>query len=224
VLDLTPEQRKEYRKVEREYVCGEQETQWAVVLHTWLSRLSGGFRPGDAVGGDPTVGGNVFHTHKTNELLSLLHGELHGEKVVVWCRFNQEIDHLHDVLNVDGVNVRKINGQTPVSQREEIQKYFNTTDYIQVVLCQIKGGLKGVSLWGADTAIYYSTGWSMEDRYQSEDRTIHPSKTTPQLIIDLVMRDTVDEDVVYALLDKSCTADEFLRRMRISAERRMQKW
>jgi len=226
VLDFTPEQRKEYRKVEREFVCGDLETQWAIVLQTWLSRLSGGFRPESgrrSLSSDDTNASQLWHTHKADEVLSLMRGELHNEKVVLWFKFNDELRFIRDMLVANGYNTAAIYGDTPVSKREEVAKSF-FTEYTQVVCCQVKGGLKGLDLSAADTAIYYSTGWSMEDRYQSEDRIIHPRKTTPQLIIDLVMRDTVDEDVVYALGDKACTADEFLRRMRHHAERRAASW
>lgn len=202
--------RKMYRDIERDFICGDMTTQWAIVLQTWLARLAGGFSPENA---------SLVFDSKSAEILNLLTGELSGEPVVLWFRFNDELNYMSNLLKSRGFTVGNIYGDVDYSERDKVVRAFQSKQ-LQYVCCQMKCAKMGMDLSVADTAIYYSTGWSLEDRMQTEDRIIHPTKTTPQLIIDIVTQGTVDEDVVYALSDKSCNANTFLRRMRENATRR----
>jgi hypothetical protein len=50
--------------------------------------------------------------------------------------------------------------------------------------------------------IYYSTPESGETRQQSEDRTIDVSLSTGCLIIDLIVEDSLEEDILLSLRKK----------------------
>lgn len=194
-------------------------TQWGIVLQNWLARMAGGFKP--AVYEKDDTGKNIrelypvsfFHDAKLKELKSLMTGELKKEQVVIWARFTAEINAISKLLNDAGITTVSLTGETDATKRLANQKLFQSGKARAIVL-QIKLGKFGIDLSNSDTAIYYSNGYSLEDRAQSEDRIISPVKQQQALYIDLVSKNTVDEDVIAALNDKSADAQTFMWKMR----------
>lgn len=206
VVQMTPSQRAFTKQVMDDFAFGPtMETQWAPVKMVWLARLAGGFSPDRD---NPT---QISDT-KTRELLSLLTGELKGQPVVVWFRFNEELNAVFSMLTDHGVECMGITGATPVKDRRSIAQLFQGGGF-PVLLMQAKVGQFGLDLSAASTAIYYSNVYEYEARAQSEDRIVHPMKKDPLLYIDLVTRGSVDRAVVAALQDKSLTAKTFMRRL-----------
>jgi SNF2 family DNA or RNA helicase len=66
-----------------------------------------------------------------------------------------------------------------------------------------------LNLATADTDVYYSNMWENEVRTQCEKRIEHLTKKTPLLHIDLITRDSVDEEVVPRLREKKMNARAF---------------
>lgn len=182
------------------------ETNYIIVLTLWLARIAGGFAPDGIL---------QLHSAKTDELLSLLSGDLKGEKVVVWFRFNAELDAVCKTLHEKGFTTRIIKGEVPPIVRGQILEQFNSTaeGSPQILLAQLACAKYGVDASVADTAIYYSNAYSCETRLQSEDRIVHPKKTNPVLYIDLVTEKTVDEDIAELLQDKTVDARMFMTHM-----------
>ena len=61
----------------------------------------------------------------------------------------------------------------------------------------------------SNVAIYYSNSYSLEERIQSEDRIEHPIKKSSLLFIDLITKNTVDEDVIKTLKIKNLDSKFF---------------
>ena len=66
----------------------------------------------------------------------------------------------------------------------------------------MKCGKFGLNLSSSSTAIYFSNGFSHEDRAQSEDRIEHTEKNEPLLFIDLVTRGSSDQRILNLLNQK----------------------
>ena len=62
----------------------------------------------------------------------------------------------------------------------------------------------------ANTVIYYSNGYDLEKRLQSEDRAHRIGQKKNVTYIDIICEDTVDEKIVKALRDKINVASEVL--------------
>lgn len=206
VVPMNTEQSKMFREVEKKFAAtltsGERiETKWAIVQTAWLARLSGGM--------DPTP--SLISDTKLKELKELLTGELKNEPVVVWFRFNAEIDAALRYL--DGTRkCAVINGATPVDRRFQYGDQFRSGT-IDTLLLQVKCGRFGLDYSNASTAIYYSNNYEAEDRHQSEDRILHPKKTEPLLYIDLVTENSIDEDVLSLLRNKRVTSQYFMMKL-----------
>ncbi len=216
-VSMSREQAKLYKQIEEDFsvrlASGEEmETSYAIVQQTWLARLAGGFDPQ----------GEPISNTKVDALIELLCGELREEKVVVWYRFNTELVACLERLNRLGVRCDHILGGMPRDVRKQKLQGLRTGK-TRVLLAQVKCAKYGVDVSAADTEIYYSNVWSCEDRLQSEDRILHPMKKVPLLIIDLVTRDTVDEDVVEALQDKGFLARYLMTKIHAGIKRRHTK-
>ena len=68
----------------------------------------------------------------------------------------------------------------------------------------------GITLTKANTVIYYSNGYDLEKRLQSEDRAHRIGQKKTVTYVDLICEDTVDEKIVKALRGKINIASEVL--------------
>ena len=62
----------------------------------------------------------------------------------------------------------------------------------------------------ANTVIYYSNGYDLEKRQQSEARIDRIGQEKPMTYIDIICEDTVDERIVKALRKKINIATEIM--------------
>ena len=82
----------------------------------------------------------------------------------------------------------------------------------------------GMDLSRADTAIYFSEPAGYLAKAQTEDRIIHPEKSSPLLYISLVVKDSVDADLHSALRVKGVSSSLTLSRaLKKSLERRWKR-
>ena len=191
---MESEQKRLMERLEDEFVLetptGTKETKWVPVKHIWMSRLAGGY-----------TDGKKWFDGKFDLLMELMEGELKGEKVVVWFRFNNEMQRAKEFLEKAGIVAGIMDGTTGEEERFVVREHFNKGS-VQVLLVQVKLGLYSLNLSAASTAIYFSCSHSLLERLQSEDRIEHMEKKEPLLYIDLTTEDTPDEDVYSALRRK----------------------
>ena len=68
----------------------------------------------------------------------------------------------------------------------------------------------GITLTSANTVIYYSNGYDLEKRLQSEDRAHRIGQKKSVTYVDIMADETVDEKIVKALRRKINIASEVL--------------
>lgn len=207
IVKMNAAQKKMIKQIDDEFMVElasgkELLSKFVIVNFSWLARVAGGFDPE----------GNVLNTAKAKEVLSLLKGDLTSEQIIIWFRFNDELKWMYEFLHEQHrFTCAKIMGPTTLEERKEIQDEFRR-GRIQVLLVQIRCN-RGVDYSAADTAIYYSNGFSGEDRVQSEDRIVHPKKDRPLLYIDIHTEASIDEYVAESLRDKSITAKVMMMKL-----------
>ena len=72
------------------------------------------------------------------------------------------------------------------------------------------GGI-GLTLTAAETTIYYSNSFSLDERLQSEDRNHRIGTVSHIRYVDLIALSTIDERIVAALQAKEDVAAAILR-------------
>jgi SNF2 family DNA or RNA helicase len=165
----------------------DKKTIYATDVFNWLRQMTSGI-----------IDNNIVHSEKILSIINLLQGELKNDQVVVWTNYILENKTLQAHLKHSGINCQNILGETRPETRSTIVKAFQLHKY-RVLICQVQCAKFGLNLSAARTAIYYSCPLAFIDRSQSEDRILNINDKSPLLYIDIVARDTVDEDILDSL-------------------------
>lgn len=194
---LPPAVRAAYRDATTDWAIGDQEAKYAPVISGWLRKLCGGIHPA------------APHNAKLELLGELIDGELRGKPFLVWCSYLDEIERVRSFLQGKGLRVARIQGSTKVDIRDQRVESFQVGRLDALVLHPTCAKY-GLNCSRADYAVYYSRLWEHEPNTQSEDRIISPVKTEPVGIIDLVVEDSVEEEVLAVYADKRLSANAFM--------------
>jgi len=207
-ITLTPEQKKVYEQMKKAAMAvlnGKVSTTMTVL--TQLMRLHqitcGHFTADD--GSEQTVSSN-----RMNELMSILE-ETDG-KAIIWANYQKDIKGITEEITkkYGPGSVVDYYGLTPQEDRQDhIRKFQNNPECRFLVGTPQTGGY-GITLTQANTVIYYSNGYDLEKRLQSEDRAHRIGQKKTVTYIDLICEDTVDEKIVKALRDKINIASEVM--------------
>ena len=143
-------------------------------------------------------------SEKHDACLDLLRDLLSDErrKVVVFCRFRAEIGCLAAALNEvrDGLT-GVLDGQT--RERGELVRRFQEDQLPRVLVVQVQTGGLGITLHRADTAVFFSTGWSLADYEQAKARIQRAGQAAERVqYIHLAASGTIDETIYRALAEK----------------------
>lgn len=184
------------RQARTEFAVGDLMTSNALVAQQWQCRLAGGRFPG------------FEHDAKLDELVYLARGEFRKERVVVWARYTAELEAASERLTAAGVPNAVVRGEVPQAERQRRIAAFKAGK-LRALVAQPRCLDRGVDLSEANVAVILSNYFDFEIRAQLEDRIVHPKKSEPCLIVDIVARGTVDEDIADALADKRSTASSF---------------
>lgn len=201
-VELTPEQKKLYEQMRRNALAiieGEGLVSAPTVL-TQILRLQqvcSGFAKLED-GRIVTVPSN-----KLKEMMSALE-EVDG-KVIIWGNFTHDLQLIRDELvkEYGEETVEMFYGETPGEERQLIvERFQDPQNPVRFFVGQPRTGGYGLTLTEAHTVIYYSNGYDLEVRLQSEDRAHRIGQTNKVTYIDIVAEGTVDEKVLVALRNK----------------------
>ncbi len=101
-------------------------------------------------------------------------------------------------------------GLTPQDERQDNIRKFQSDPKCRFMVGTPSTGGYGITLTAANTVIYYSNGYDLEKRLQSEDRAHRIGQKKAVTYVDLICEETVDEKIVKALRDKINIASEVL--------------
>ena len=209
IITLTPEQDKVYQQMKKMALAlmnGKMITTASAL--TQLMRLHqitcGHFKADD---------GSIqeIKNNRLSELLEVLE-EVHG-KVVIWAHYQYDIETIvKHIKKKHGDNsVLTYYGLTPQDQRQDnIAKFQDQESEVRFLVGTPQTGGYGITLTAASTMVYYSNGYDLEKRTQSEARIDRIGQTKPMTYIDIIAEDTVDERIVKALVKKINIASEVM--------------
>jgi hypothetical protein len=184
-VETNAEQKKLTKQISKDFAYKKEDELWttkyAPVKYMAMSRVAGGFTPKDSFVSD----------EKLKEIKSLLEGELREQRVIIWFRFNHELEYVAAELKKKW-KVGILMGGT----KEGLNEDMTLSKDINVMCAQAKLGKMGLPWYDSSVMFFYSNYYDYEVRAQCEDRGIHPLKKEPYLIIDLISEGTIDEEVV----------------------------
>lgn len=120
-------------------------------------------------------------------------------KVIIWCRFVQEIKSLLELYGSEAVAYF---GEMSDSQRAEALTNFRTLKNVRYFIANPSCAGYGLTITEAHTVVYYSNDFNLETRLQSEDRCHRIGQKNNVTYIDIVAENTVDEHIARILTAK----------------------
>ena len=154
--------------------------------------------------------------NRISELMDVL-DEIEG-KAIIWAHYQWDIkDIIKEIVKVHGPgSVVDYYGLTPQDERQSNIKSFQTDDKCRFLVGTPQTGGYGITLTAANTVIYYSNGYDLEKRLQSEDRAHRIGQSKSVTYVDLICDDTVDEKIVKSLRKKNKhSIRSFRRRVKV---------
>ena len=152
----------------------------------------------------------LIPNNRITELMNILE-ETEG-KAIIWANYQKDMTQILNNINKEygPGSVVDYYGLTPQEDRQDNIRKFQSAPKCRFLVGTPSTGGYGITLTAANTVIYYSNGYDLEKRLQSEDRAHRIGQKKTVTYVDLICEDTVDEKIVKALRDKINIASEVL--------------
>jgi len=204
-FDLDAISRRVYDKLETDFILEienreEERLVWKLEQYMRLRQIASGLDPD----------GNQLWNGKLNGLGELLKTELVDDKVVVWFSFRWAAIHAWKWFNENKVPAELMLGGKTAQEREDLRKKFQSKRGPRVLCVQEQAAMTGMDLSSASVAVYFSEPCGLLTKQQTEDRILHLTKEGPLLYLELITRNTVEEDIHAALQSKHARSDRML--------------
>ena len=201
IIQMTPEQKKIYTQMKQlalaELNGKMMTTATALVQLMRLHQITCGHFTAD----DGTV--KSIKNERLSTLLDVL-DEVEN-KAVIWAHYRHDIESIIEAVEKRFGKDSYVTyyGDTPNEERQSnIKKIQDPNSPVRFLIGTPQTGGYGITLTEANTMIYYSNGYDLEKRTQSEARINRAGQKRKMTYIDLICEDTVDEKIVKALRKK----------------------
>jgi SNF2 family DNA or RNA helicase len=208
-VDLTDEQKSTYTTMKSAALAllkGKMAT--APHVLTQLMRLHQ-ITCGHLKNDDDTI--TEIKNNRISSLLELLE-EVEG-KVIIWANYVYDIKRIVKAIGLKygEQSIVQYYGAIPAEQRQKnIEKFQDPNSPVRFFVGNPQTGGYGITLTAANNIVYYSNGYDLEKRLQSEDRAHRIGQKKAVTYIDLIAPKTIDEKIVKALRKKINIATEIM--------------
>ena len=208
-INLTPDQSKAYSQMKELALASVKgKTATTATVLTQLMRMQQ-ITCGNFVADDGTT--VDLETNRLPELMNVL-DEVEG-KVVIWAHFQRDVNRIIEVISKKYGDDSFVDyyGLTPQEDRQKnIKKFQDPRSPVRFFIGTTQTGGYGITLTAASTMIYYSNGYDLEKRQQSEARIDRIGQEKPMTYIDIMAEDTIDMKIVKSLRSKVNIATEIM--------------
>jgi len=207
-ITLTADQKRVYEQMKEQALAvlnGKVTTTMTVLTQLMrLHQITCGYVTAD----DGTT--QQVESNRLNELMSIL--EDTDGKAIIWANYQLSVGEIiQKIIKVYGPDSYvHYYGLTPQEDRQDFIRKFQNDPKCRFLIGTPQTGGYGITLTQANTVIYYSNGYDLEKRLQSEDRAHRIGQTKTVTYVDIIAEDTVDEKIVKALRNKINIASEVM--------------
>jgi SNF2 family DNA or RNA helicase len=149
--------------------------------------------------------------NRMSELLDVL-DEVEG-KVIIWANYVYDIKQIVKAISkkYGEDSIVQYYGAIPADVRQKnIEKFQDSKSDSRFFVGNPQTGGYGITLTAANNVIYYSNGYDLEKRLQSEDRAHRIGQKKSVTYVDFITPKTIDEKIVKALRKKMNIATEIM--------------
>ena len=208
-VELTDEQKKTYETM-KSAALASLKGKMATAPHvlTQLMRLHQ-ITCGHLKNDDDTI--TEIKNNRIDSLLEVLE-EIEG-KAIIWANYVYDINQIVKAISkkYGEDSIVQYYGAIPAEQRQtNIEKFQDPNSPVRFFVGNPQTGGYGITLTAANNVVYYSNGYDLEKRLQSEDRAHRIGQKKAVTYIDLIAPKTVDEKIRKALRKKINIATEIM--------------
>ena len=199
-VELTKEQKKVYEQMKKEAIAFlDGKMQSSATVMTQLMRLHQ-ITCGHFTADDGTI--KDLPCSRLGELMDILE-KIEG-KTIIWSHYTHDVKRIiAEIKKVYGEDsVVDYYGATDTDSRSANIKKFQTDDKCRFFVGTTHTGGYGITLTAGSNMVYFSNGYDLEKRQQSEARIDRIGQTKKMTYIDIMAQDTIDEKIVKALRSK----------------------
>ena len=149
--------------------------------------------------------------NRMSELLDVL-DEVEG-KVIIWANYVYDIRQIVKAISKKHGedSIVQYYGAIPADVRQKnIENFQDPNSDSRFFVGNPQTGGYGITLTAANNVIYYSNGYDLEKRLQSEDRAHRIGQKKSVTYVDFITPKTIDEKIVKALRKKMNIATEIM--------------
>ncbi len=208
-VELTDEQRRLYKQMKKEAIAFlNGKMQSSATVMTQLMRLHQ-ITCGHFTADDNTI--QDLPSSRLSELMNILEN-IEG-KTIIWSHYTHDVRRIiEEIKKVYGEDsVVDYYGKTDTDARSKNIKKFQNNDECRFFVGTTHTGGYGITLTAGSNMIYYSNGYDLEKRQQSEARIDRIGQTRKMTYIDIMAQDTIDERIVKAVRKKVNIANAIMK-------------
>ncbi|KAG7821668.1 hypothetical protein KL928_000143 [Ogataea angusta] len=140
-----------------------------------------------------------------------------GRKTLIFTQTRQMLDILQDFMEAlnyeteSKFSFMRMDGTTPISQRQSMVDQFNTNPMYNVFLLTTRVGGLGVNLTGASRVIIYDPDWNPSTDVQARERAWRLGQKKDVVIYRLMMAGSIEEKIYHRQIFKQLLTNKILK-------------
>lgn len=135
----------------------------------------------------------------------------HGHKTLLFSQGKLMLNIIEKCIQECGISYVRMDGETPVDQRQPMIDRFNTDPHIHVFLMTTRTGGLGTNLTGADRIIIFDPDWNPSTDLQARERAWRLGQMRPVKIYRLMTEGTIEEKIYHRQIFKQFMTNKVLK-------------
>ncbi|KAF4507362.1 hypothetical protein G6O67_006005 [Ophiocordyceps sinensis] len=134
-----------------------------------------------------------------------------GHKTLLFSQGKLMLNIIEKCMGECGIAYVRMDGETPVDQRQPMIDRFNTDPQIHVFLMTTRTGGLGTNLTGADRIIIFDPDWNPSTDLQARERAWRLGQKKPVKIYRLMTEGTIEEKIYHRQIFKQFMTNKVLK-------------
>lgn len=134
-----------------------------------------------------------------------------GHKTLLFSQGKQMLRVIEKCIKELGITYCRMDGETPIDQRQDMIDRFNENPDIHVFLMTTRTGGLGTNLTGADRIIIFDPDWNPSTDLQARERAWRLGQMKPVKIYRLMTEGTIEEKIYHRQIFKQFMTNKVLK-------------
>ncbi|UNI17998.1 DNA repair protein rhp26 [Purpureocillium takamizusanense] len=134
-----------------------------------------------------------------------------GHKMLLFSQGKLMLNIIEKCMRECGITYVRMDGETPVDQRQPMIDRFNSDPNIHVFLMTTRTGGLGTNLTGADRIIIFDPDWNPSTDLQARERAWRLGQNKPVKIYRLMTEGTIEEKIYHRQIFKQFMTNKVLK-------------